>query len=287
MEIEAIFFPVRAFRWYEEGPMRRQLGGIYPSMNPIMFSLVCSFVSAMSVSSFIHRIRPRERVFYLFLFLSSTAGTILSHSRTGMTVNSIAIILILFINRKYALLAIGLILIASTVLLPQTQEYWMREQTTEQFMDMTGRVSLWPVIWDTAKNSPIYGYGFYSALRSIFDSDTTDNFYLDIFVGLGTIGIITVIIIILSMWKESIILTNFSFKINDPELKEFAGKIISVLAILTVATITGRGFSIHGESFMMFMTLVICIQSIKYGDWIHKFDEESMESYMERKEHVS
>lgn len=101
LESEALINPARAFRWYNEGIWRSQLGGIYPRMNPSVFGYVCAVSSAMSLASLLCRTQVRERVLYTFLFLSSTVGTILSHSRAAMVANAIAILAVSFVNRKY------------------------------------------------------------------------------------------------------------------------------------------------------------------------------------------
>lgn len=275
MEIEGIFNPVRAYRWYEGGPMRRQLGGIYPSMNPSMFAYVCSFTCVMSLSSLLNRTRTKDRILYTVLLLTAITGVILSHSRSGMISSSIGIMVALFTNRRIVVLAVFITIIAATVIIPQGQTYWLRTQSTEEFSTMTGRTTHWQTGWNVAKLSPIYGHGFYSIQRTLWQADTLDNYYLDVFIGLGIIGIAVVAAMLIALWRDAIKLILFAFRTGNPKLKELTTKIITVMTILTIVSFTGKGFAIHGEAFMMLMSIVICIQSLKYGDWLYSVVEDN------------
>lgn len=150
--------------------------------------------------------------------------------------------------------------------MPQTQLYWLRTQNVEQIADISGRISYWPLVWKVVKESPVYGYGFYAGMRAILDSDTTDNFFLDIFMGLGMMGLTIVGILLLSTWKGVIGYVITAWRARDRDSIETAGRLASILAVVSAISITTRGFSIHSEAFIMFMTMVICLQVLKYGE---------------------
>ena len=265
MEIEALINPAFAFRWYGEGIFRMQLGGILPYMNPSPFGYMAAVASVMSFASLLYA-KGRQRLFYGVLFSLSAIGTILSHSRTAMVAFVVAIVIILILNRKIFISAVILLLVIATIfLIPQTKLYWMRQQDLDLVMNMTGRISAWPLIWQTAKESPIYGYGFYAAQRVILNSDTTDNFFLDIFMGLGFLGVFTMIVLILSVWRNMIIFALNSFKMNNNLHLEIASKLIGMILVISITGLTTRGFSIHGESFMAFITIITSIMIIRYG----------------------
>jgi len=275
LEVEALLNPPRAFRLYGLGVMRRQLGGIFPSMNPSMFGYVCAVVSAMSLVSLLFCTQSRERIFYAFLFSTSTIGCVLSHSRAAMIANALAILAVPIINRKRFIVILSLLLISATFFVPQARSYWLRTQTKEQVMVMTGRVSYyWPTALDAARKSPIYGHGFYSAQRTILNSDTTDNFFLDIFIGLGAIGVFVVVALILSVWKSVISLIITARREDSQEIMETASKLLAMLVVLSVVMVTTRGFAIHGDAFMIFMTVVICLQVFRHGKQDQVFAEE-------------
>jgi O-antigen ligase len=275
MEIEAIINPSAAFMNYSEGLMQRQLGGVYPFMNPIPFGCVCAFVSVISTVNLLHQTRNRDRFFYFLIFAMSTIGTLLSHARSAMIANFLGIMVILFLGRKYLLLVLSAGLILATTLVPQTQQYWFRTQNIEQLKDLSGRVSYWTSVLKVAKKSPIYGYGFYSAQRELLDSETTDNQFLDVFIGLGAIGVFVMVLMIIVVWKDAIGLAVMANRSNSPDLVVITAKIISLLTVLSTMTLIGRGFSVHGEAFMMFMTVVICIQALKYGEWEYMIKDET------------
>ena len=265
MEIEALINPALAFRWYNKGIFRMQLGGILPYMNPSLFGYTAAVASVMSFASLLYA-EGKQKLFYGILFSLSVIGTILSHSRTAMVAFVIAIVAILMLNRKISASAVVLLLAIATIfLIPQTKLYWMRQQDLDTIMGMTGRISDWPLIWQTAKESPIYGYGFYAAQRIMLNSDTTDNFFLDIFMGLGFLGVFTMIVLILSVWRNIIILALDSFRTNNNLNLEISSKLIGMILVISITGLTTRGFSIHSESFMVFITIITGIMIMRYG----------------------
>ncbi|MGB9595419.1 MAG: O-antigen ligase family protein [Candidatus Poribacteria bacterium] len=265
MEIEAIINPAAAFRWYYEGIFRMQLGGILPNMNPSPFGYTATVASVMAFASLLYA-KGKQKLLYGILFSLSAIGTILSHSRTAMVAFVIATVAILLINKKtFIAIAILLCATATIFIIPQTKLYWMRQQDLDLVMNMTGRISAWPLILETSKKSPIYGYGFYAAQRFMFNSDTTDNFFLDIFIGLGFLGLFTMVLLILSVWRNIIILIINSLRTNNILHLEISSKLAGMLLVISITGLTTRGFSIHSESFMVFVTIITSIMIMRYG----------------------
>ncbi len=265
MEIEALIVPDLAFRWYNEGIFRMQLGGVLPSMNPSIFGYIAAVAGTMSLASLLYAERM-QKLLYSFFFVSSTIGTILSHSRTAMVAFVVAIMFVLVINRKIFIALIVLLLSILTIfIIPQTKLYWMRQQDLDIIRSMTGRIPFWPLVLQTSKESPIYGYGFYAAQRFMFNSDTTDNFFLDIFIGLGFLGVFVMTVLLISVWRSIIIITLNALKSRNRLYMEIASKLLGMLIVSSIVGLTTRGFSIHSESFMVFITIVVSIVIMKYG----------------------
>lgn len=267
LETESIISPEHAWRWRNEGILRMQLGGALPSMNPTVFGYISAVASVMSFASLLRNDGERKRGFYAILFIASMVGTILSHCRTAMIAFVVAVTLILFLKRKYLISLVVLFVALVTILfIPQTQAYWLKTQEVQQVTQLTGRTFLWPLVWNAIKESPVYGYGFYSAQKVIFDSDTTDNFYLDIFLGLGLLGVFIMSVLILSVLKNIFYISLKAWKSQDESQIETASKLLGMIVIMSVIGLTTRGFSIHSEAFMVFMTIVTSIQIIRNGE---------------------
>jgi O-antigen ligase len=267
MEMESIISPERAWRWRGEGILRMQLGGVMPYMNPSAFGYIAAIASAMSFASLLRNKGKGERWLYAILFVASTVGTILSHCRTAMGAFVVAIALILMLNRKFLLSLIVLSISLVTIFfIPQTQSYWLRNQEVFQVQGISGRSLHWQYVWTIAKESPVYGYGFYAAQKVLFNSDTTDNFYLDIFLGMGILGVFIMTVLIFNVWRNVFYISLKAWKSQDESQLETASKLLGMLVILSVIGLTTRGFSIHSEAFMVFMTIVTSIQIIRNGE---------------------
>ena len=75
--------------------------------------------------------------------------------------------------------------------------YILRGQTKEQFLSGTGRSELWPLVWDSFCDSPLYGHGYFVASRTgkldvwgARQDMTAHNLGLQVLVSTGLIGAI-------------------------------------------------------------------------------------------------
>ena len=73
-------------------------------------------------------------------------------------------------------------------------------------------------------------------------------------------------VLILNVWRSIFYISLRAWKSQDESQIETAGKLLGMIVILSVIGFTSRGFSIHSEAFMVFMTIVTSIQIIRNGE---------------------
>ena len=129
-----------------------------------------------------------------------------ARSRTASVLTPVAMLLICFCFRKsktvFALcLAGGLFALVLPYSLtaehiPEAiQGYMMRGQSTQELTELSGRTEMWTIAWQSFKDSPLFGHGYYIMTKTGFFEvwgrlqwQTAHNAFLHVITGLGLMG---------------------------------------------------------------------------------------------------
>jgi O-antigen ligase len=178
--------------------------------------------------------RPAESVFWLGLMALGLVVLTLAQARTSVAAVLVAVPLVLFLNRRFALGSMfALISLIGAALMIQTlQDYILRGQSFEQFMTGTGRTSIWQVAWAMVEEAPFLGSGFYTGVRidlteryRILDLSNVDNTPLEVLVGVGVLGTVPFVLFVASFVRR--VLGNLA-------VPAYRGLFVEVLATLII-----------------------------------------------------
>jgi len=160
----------------------------------------------------------RTSLTYSLLLLFGLVIIFLTRSRTSIFIFLFLSLLIVLLYRQLLLRNFIFLSILSLIVsfnLDFFISFILRQQTYEQFWDLSGRISwIWKVGFDVFEESPYWGYGFYYGTRIVAAKQVSgslntqlsnlDNTYLEILVNLGIVGFLPILILIFKATKKSI-----------------------------------------------------------------------------------
>jgi len=209
--VGAAVIPSEAFTAMKAtGPMAFSLEGVYPFVNANTLSQVSGIVS---ITMLVWMVKPGGRygiVGSAVIVLLSLACLILSHSRTSIIALIVVTFPVLMVFRKRALmitvLCIGILLLVTDVVVEYLMPYFVRGQSVQVFTSLSGRTEFWPEVIKKVAEAPLLGHGFYASQRMIWNISSVDNTYLEVMLGLGTIGLllfcVPLVAIVHSLWRS-------------------------------------------------------------------------------------
>jgi O-antigen ligase len=210
----------------------------------------------LGIVSFVRFLYSRRlfRRFYLSTLAVATMTMVLSHSRWPITGFLVAILLILFLDKRISLLALGTVTILLVISLTPPGdtfiEFFLRSQSRELFLSLSGRVYWWQAALPLAEESIFLGHGAYAAGRflvaSEFDATLSSlhNTWIEVLIGTGIAGLLPLLAAVLWTW---IILLRTQSATNTEDIlqQQLRLEAIGVLALLTVGSIFSVSFIWH------------------------------------------
>src|SRR5579884_3886288 len=160
------------------------------------------------------------------LLLPAAASTALlvfaARSRTASVLTPIVILLICFCFRRsktvFALCLVGglfaLVLpysLTAERIPDAVQGYMMRGQSAQELTELSGRTEMWSIAWQSFKDSPIFGHGYYIMTKTGFFEvwgrlqwQTAHNAFLHVITGLGLMGTAFLVWALISAQRPSL-----------------------------------------------------------------------------------
>jgi len=260
--VGAILTPSLAFL-PSRGSIPFTIQGSYPLQNGNSLA----FVSALVVFSRVCQLfRTKKKRMLNFLLISAAFITlILGQSRTSLVALFVALFVFFYFDKrkKYLLwvAVIGSPAIIYSGFTTLFSDYFMRSQSKELFMSMSGRTHGWQVAWHSFLDNPVFGSGFAAAARTeilgVSGASTLHGAVFDVMVGVGLVGLIP--------WLTAILISVLGIyrlrKIKHPWMESGIGRnihaeMIGLFVLVGIRSGTSSGASMHENTFMLLLVLI-------------------------------
>ncbi len=246
--IGVVWKPNMAIR-HGVGLLNIQIKGYFPKMETNGVGHVSALVGLVSfVRLMLYNV---DRKFYFVVFLVSTVTLIFSQSRSPLTGFLLGIVLILFISKKIKGFVFLILILVITIISNFWDifiEFFMRGQTKELFMSLSGRIAGWKAAFSLFKENPILGYGAYAAgrffvgLKFKLACSSLLSDWIETLIGTGLLGFTFLFISFLVVW-----LTLLKTSIRNKNLfyQQLCLESLGILTLLTVRSFFSVPFIWH------------------------------------------
>ncbi len=234
----------------------------WPPLNSNSLSYISAVVFVISFRRMFCEIYFRRRVLYFGLTSIGAVTLLLSQGRTSVISSTIAILFLSFYIKKMMFmryfLLVGIILSISLILITGSAGDWTGDITSymqrgvseEQISTLSGRTKAWDRSWDIFLDSPITGYGFYAAGKTLL---APHNAYFTVLLNSGLFGFMPWIMGVLG--GMIMIFRHITTKhwISPSPENNYYKEIVAVMIVQFFRTITGQDLTIHSYSMLMFL----------------------------------
>lgn len=258
----AILTPSLAFL-PSRGTIPFTIQGSYPVQNGNSLA----FVSALVVFSRVCQLfrAKKKRMMSLLLISAAFVTLILGQSRTSLVALFVALFVFFYFDKRKKYLLWGGV-IGSPVIIYSGfttlfSDYFMRSQSKELFMSMSGRTHGWQAAWQSFLDNPVFGSGFAAAARTeilgVSGASTLHGAIFDVIVGVGLVGLIP--------WLSAILIGVFGIyrlrKFKHPWMEKGDGRnihaeMIGLFVLVGIRSGTSSGASMHENTFMLLLIIL-------------------------------
>lgn len=258
----AIISPSEAFTEVRDMNFK-QLSGVYPTINSNSLTQMAAIVITIY---FVRYLFSAKNFVNFFLIVLATPVLFVSYGRTSIISLFITLVILFSISRNYGYLLI--IIIGSIILLWIDGYSYIKLffEKGDSLYTMSGRTYNWQTAWDLFKESPIFGYGFYTAVRVIFSEQmkteifsTTDNTYFDVLLSVGIVGFIPFVLMLYTFGRNFF---KIYVKFLGNELNRLRTEILCVSIIVIFRSFTGPSIQILHWNLILFIAITICVTKL-------------------------
>ena len=237
--------------------------GAYPAQNGNSLAFVSAFIVFASVCRIFRE--KKRRAFYYILILPAFLTLILGQSRTSLVALFVALIVFFYFDKHKKLLfwagLVGSPIIIYSGFTTLFSDYFMRSQSKELFMSMSGRTHGWQAAWHSFLDNPVLGSGFAAAARTeilgVSGASTLHGAIFDVIVGVGLVGLIP--------WLSAILIGVFGIyrlrKFKHPWMEKGVGRnihaeMLGLFVLVGIRSGTSSGASMHENTFMLLLIIL-------------------------------
>ena len=225
------------------GVLGIQLEGIFPAVGANSVGEFGAVLAIVALARLLRRPGAKsDRAWYGLLFVASFVTMFLAQCRSAFAGFVLGAILVLSLSKRprlSVLLASGAALFLSHAANNDSLwEFLRRGETDQEVQGLSGRVEFWQLAWQKFLEHPLVGYGAYAAGRSFVmaglreDPGSMHSEYVEILMGTGLWGLITVVVTLLATWWW--LLRSFRNSSLDPFENSLAVEALGVLAVVSV-----------------------------------------------------
>jgi O-antigen ligase len=188
-----------------------QIEGVIPTISSNGVGEVSTLLAIIALTRLLFP--TREKGFYLGVLFLSIVTLIFSQSRGPFGGLIVALAVVLVATGKFKAVVIPVILIVPLLFLTVLGRFiwlfFLRGQTPEQLITLTGRVWLWKLCWKLFLERPWLGHGAYAANRFLLSKapvyggtiiSGADNTFIEVLTGIGVIGLIPLLLCLTGTW---------------------------------------------------------------------------------------
>lgn len=271
--IGGVFFPEQTHR-LSDGSIGYLLEG-WPPLNSNSLSYVAAVAFVSSVRRIFISQKINRRLLYIGCCSVGVVTLFMAQGRTSLISSVLAILFLSYSVKEMRFmrfsLTISIIAAFIAVLLMGTvgdwfgsvSEYMQRGHTTEQLSSLSGRTGAWELSWNLFLESPIVGYGFYAAGKTLI---APHNAYFTVLLNGGLLGFMPWIISIIG--GMFIICKQLKFKTwsGASDANNYYKEIVAILIVQFTRTVTGQDLTIHSYSLLFFLAALVYYAARKnYG----------------------
>jgi O-antigen ligase len=184
------------------------------------------------------------------LFVSFVV-VIYSVSRTAILGFGVAAAFLLWINRRYFWMVLGVPLVGRYLYMAWFQ--WRYKGSMAESFVLSGRQQVWQGALEMSLRSPLFGFGFH-ADRLLLEGEHVHMAYLHAMIQSGIVGAVLFIMGFLGIWV--FIVRNHVFrrmKTADKRSRGALGECLAILAFLTVRSFFESTAAFYGVDLLIFI----------------------------------
>ncbi len=220
-----------------------QLEGIFPAVSANSVGEFGAVLAIVALSRLLRARGPKsDRACYGLLFVASFVTMILAQCRSALAGFVLGAILVLSLSKRAWLsLALGCGTTLFTFYLAASGLLWdflRRGESDQDIQGLSGRVQFWQLGWQKFLEHPLVGYGAYAAGRSFIvtrlreDPGSMHSEYLEVLMGTGLLGMVTVVVTLLAIWW--CLLRSLRTSSLDPFENSLSVEASGVMAVVSV-----------------------------------------------------
>ena len=253
----------------------------WPTLNSNSLSYVAAVVFVISLRRLFLDQKLNRRLLYIGTCSVGLMTLLLAQGRTSIISSTLAILFMSFFIKEMRSMRWVLLLsvIGLVVLLilsgsvghwtDSVEEYMRRGVTDEQISTMSGRTEAWELSWRLFLESPISGYGFYAAGKTLV---APHNASFTVLLNGGLLGIIPWFVAVFGgMYYIFRHLKHRDWNMDSSE-NNFYKEILAVMIVQFVRTITGQDLTIHSYSMLVFLATLVYIITRENSSVLNEFD---------------
>lgn len=231
------------------------LQGVIPDVSSNQIGEYAACVTMVALCRLLPLNRQRENTsWYLFVFVASFVTVIFAQTRSAVGGVGIAVFMIYLLSSR--VMQGAMIVISSFVMIIITGfgqfifDYLKRGQSANEMASFSGRLEWWEVAMRQFLNYPFTGLGMWAAARfgvlaklGFTQTATIHSDWVEITVGIGVWGVITVVILLLMAWW---VLVRTTINPNvAADYRQLAYEGMAVLSVMTARMFFGTDLSLH------------------------------------------
>ena len=273
--VSALVNPSAGFAHIPGALLPLQLQGAFPTISPTDLGQISAIVAATAFYRILVRRRAaleNEGLLWGGVFIFGLVSLIFAQERTYVGALAAALIAILFMTRKLNLLPIlalcGVALIAGGAG-EALREYYMRGQSSAEFLGMTGRLKIWEVGWNFFKESPLLGHGFQTGhrvdlnvRRSLMSIEipTVDNTFLDVLLDVGIVGLLPILAALFQLAGRLLRISRAADL--GSRLRESRCEVVGALIIVFITAVTSATLQDHSISLFVLLVSMAFVHTL-------------------------
>lgn len=250
-------------------------GWIYGGMHNNMLAMLGAILMIVALNRFFSSFARSQKIMWAGIALFALFIVMFAQARTSFFALLLTVPLLFILKGRFsvgALIAFTVtpfaIVFSSTLV-----AYLLREQTSSEFLTMSGRTDIWEAGWRLFLESPILGHGYYSGVRlnltefyqlyyTMHDLSNIDNTFLEVLVNNGILGFVPFMIGFVMTWW--LLIRRFLFAASETE-KNLAIEMIGVLMIISIRAFAGPTIQVFnlGAIFMIGILVFVGLPSVR------------------------
>jgi hypothetical protein len=231
------------------------LQGVIPDVSSNQIGEYSACVTMVALCRLLPLNRRRENTsWYVFVFVASFVTVIFAQTRSAVGGVGLAVFMVYLLSSR--VLQGAMIVCSSFFMIIITGfgefifDYLKRGQSANEMASFSGRLEWWEVAMRQFANYPFTGLGMWAAARfgvlaklGFTQTATIHSDWVEIIVGIGVWGVITVVVLLLMAWW---VLVRATINRNlAMEYRQLAYEATAVLSVMTARMFFGTDLSLH------------------------------------------